>query len=744
MSTISWIHISDLHFRPTNHWEANIVLRPLIKDVKDQIEQQKLDLNFAVVTGDIAFQADEKEYALAQEFFDEFLNAAELSKDRLFMVPGNHDISRDMITTGNRIIARSLDNRKSLYEVLSNNNDRRLILLKFLRYSKFINTFFKRIFSFNDENFYFTHCFKADGIKIAILGLNSALLSMDDSDRGRLVLSEYQTRNALKATKKADISIAIMHHPFSWFNDFDASDCEHLLMNACDFILHGHLHKAGILNIATPDAQAMIIAAGACYETRQSLNSYNIVTLDPNTGEGNIHLRCYSDSQGGCWVADNMTFEKVENGQFAFKIKPKAAINPLASYLVELAMELRPWQGIGLESPINIEDIFISNVLFEKALNEEKTYDESQITSDFFIKRKKIFIEAPAGMGKSTLLKHWAIQFAEKGIADQKIPIFLPLSYVESKCIDSLNWSLSLIELASMRFSLVLPQSSDSLKRALSKAIADGNAIILLDGFDEVSDNNRHNMKNWIDYARSEASECPMVITSRPPIFDQRFDHFSKLSLQPFDASRQKRFITKWFKGVSQPDNTEEIYKILQSSHKYRIRGVSGNPLFLTMICVEYSKSGSLPNTQAELINKFTRLLVFNYTTPITSTFAPSLKLQVLELVADHFYEKYQNDFSEDELIDLIENNYPDLESPYQLIKEISKYTGLIIRNRYGYWHFLHLLFQEFFTASFHIRQNRMGIDQSEWLGKIRFARGDRYVNIKKYYTNLSQTEQTK
>ena len=107
-----------------------------------------------------------------------------------------------------------------------------------------------------------------------------ALLRDDDQDRNRLLIGERQLRSAVSAAQDAELRLGVLHHPIDWLQDFDRYDAEALLYGNCEFVLHGHMHQVGLLQASTPDTKAMIIAAGACYESRTYPNSYNFVQLD--------------------------------------------------------------------------------------------------------------------------------------------------------------------------------------------------------------------------------------------------------------------------------------------------------------------------------------------------------------------------------------------------------------------------------------------------------------------------------
>jgi formylglycine-generating enzyme required for sulfatase activity len=326
MSTLTWLHLSDLHFQDTvkHRWDANVVLRALLEDVGERMKQDGLRPDLILVSGDIAFQSTPGEYKLAGQFFDELLEVTAVPKTQLFLVPGNHDVDRKAITSGGKAITRSLNSRDAVTEVLSAEMDRRLVFAKFDQYRAFVNKHFPEL-EFDDQHCFYVRKLTVAGRRLAVLGLNSAWLSMTDEDLGRLALGERQVREALREAQDADLRIALLHHPFDWLQEFDRNDCEALLMQGCDFILHGHLHRSGVLSLTMPDAAGMVIAAGACYETREHPNAYNVVRLDLEAGEGTVFLRRYSPERGGFWTKDVMTYRNVNNGEYTFKLPSRRA-----------------------------------------------------------------------------------------------------------------------------------------------------------------------------------------------------------------------------------------------------------------------------------------------------------------------------------------------------------------------------------------------------------------------------------
>jgi predicted MPP superfamily phosphohydrolase len=326
MATMTWLHLSDLHFRTGegHTWDEDIVLRALLDDVREHV-RKGLVPDLILVSGDVAFSGAPAEYALARAFFDDLLAATRLPREQLFAVPGNHDVDRKRIGIVAKKMGPTLTTRDAVNDVLADADARQAFMRRFEGYSAFLADHLGHM-PFDDEDYFYVSHLDLAGCRLAVLGLNSAWRAQGgDGDRGHLALGERQVRKALDAARGADLRLAVLHHPFDWLGDFDREDCEALLTRECDFVLHGHLHRTGLTLQQTPDAKAMIVAAGAGYETRRSHNSYNLVQLDPETGQGAVHLRAWSDRAGGFWAKDVLSYRNVPDGVYRFSLVDSAA-----------------------------------------------------------------------------------------------------------------------------------------------------------------------------------------------------------------------------------------------------------------------------------------------------------------------------------------------------------------------------------------------------------------------------------
>jgi 3',5'-cyclic AMP phosphodiesterase CpdA len=141
MGTITWLHLSDLHFRASQSYDQNIVLKALIQDMRARVHDEHLQPDFLVLSGDLAFAGLAEEYALAAQFLDGVLDATGLSKDRLFCVPGNHDVDRRKnaaLTTG---MIATLTAREVVNNFLDSPDERAVVLQRFHHDQTFLHDY---------------------------------------------------------------------------------------------------------------------------------------------------------------------------------------------------------------------------------------------------------------------------------------------------------------------------------------------------------------------------------------------------------------------------------------------------------------------------------------------------------------------------------------------------------------------------------------------------------------------------
>ncbi len=94
------LHLSDIHFKYpqcAGDNDPELMYRDhMSRDISDRVKELG-DIDAILVTGDIAHRGQSKEYEAATTWFKEVARAAGCRNERLYVVPGNHDVDRSII-----------------------------------------------------------------------------------------------------------------------------------------------------------------------------------------------------------------------------------------------------------------------------------------------------------------------------------------------------------------------------------------------------------------------------------------------------------------------------------------------------------------------------------------------------------------------------------------------------------------------------------------------------------------------
>ncbi len=283
MRPICWLHISDIHMRVSEKWSHDVVLEAMCQNIAKQ-RREGVSADFILSTGDLAFSGKVDEYKLVEAFFDALSNASGVPKERIFCIPGNHDVDRDrqkMCFQGVRHVLLSTSHVDSF---LSPAEDLEMLLKRQGNYRSFLESYLagqERILT--PDSLGYVSCVVIEDVRFAIIGLNSAWLAEGGlSDHGKLLVGERQVIDAVSLARSHDphVIIAMAHHPFHLLQEFDRGPVQSRIEDACQFFHCGHLHEPETRRIRSAGSDCLTITAGTSFDTRQFHNSYSIVTLD--------------------------------------------------------------------------------------------------------------------------------------------------------------------------------------------------------------------------------------------------------------------------------------------------------------------------------------------------------------------------------------------------------------------------------------------------------------------------------
>lgn len=323
MSKISWLHLSDLHLG-RDVYNEKVVLEELLMDIRKQLEINKIKLDFVFITGDITYSGQKKEFDYVQEFLSKLLVVTNLNKENIILVPGNHDIDRTNLLSVVKNSKKLLNNRDAISEIIGNEVEREIYTQGLMNYRQFIENNFSWAIQAEKAPLFYTLNKKIDGIQVSVLALNTAWLAYgDDNEKGKIILGERQVREAFDKVDNPQIVITLMHHPFEWLDWFDSNDVKQMLERRADFILNGHEHRLEIIGKGSIFGKAFRISAGSVYETRNHINSYNIVSSDISEGMASCYFRRFIDRDGGFWSEDDTLDNSICNGKIRVKLSER-------------------------------------------------------------------------------------------------------------------------------------------------------------------------------------------------------------------------------------------------------------------------------------------------------------------------------------------------------------------------------------------------------------------------------------
>lgn len=296
---LHWLHLSDIHFHPKDAWRDDRARRELLEFLQKRFDSGKLprpDLIFC--TGDIAFGETTKhplaeQYAQAKAFFTELLKVCGCAKERLFVVPGNHDVSRSEIDEDAQaaLINLAADSRANASRINARletqPNPFKNAMKRLAAYADFIADFLPHQHDKEGRCIYQQTYTTKDGLKVGIAGFNSAWSCAGPEDDRRIWLgAEWQFNRANLHLRDADIRIGLIHHPIDWLCEADRETAQQRIASEFDFWLFGHMHNAWV----EPLASHVRIGAGALGAGTPDEFGMNFVTLDDGGQNGRAAL----------------------------------------------------------------------------------------------------------------------------------------------------------------------------------------------------------------------------------------------------------------------------------------------------------------------------------------------------------------------------------------------------------------------------------------------------------------------
>lgn len=254
----------------------------------------------------------------------------------------------------------------------------------------------------------------------------------------------------------------------------------------------------------------------------------------------------------------------------------------------------------------------LSIAYVELEISDEVTGKEIKLER-IFERSKNIWMAGEAGSGKTTLLQWIAVQTAEtsgkiRGVRDC-IPVVIHLRQCNCR-------EMSLKECIKG----VMKDSSYEIPEGWIEEVKEtGRFLFLIDGFDEISEEDRYEVLNWLQETDKE-ERCKKIFTSRPQVKERPMtDDLLEIKILPMNRERIKSFIKYWHSAVLEEQLkvdkedatsiTNELYEKIGMSDA--LLKLSSLPLLCAMICaLHYRNEMHLPTNKRELYEECCKMLL--------------------------------------------------------------------------------------------------------------------------------------
>ena len=364
-------------------------------------------------------------------------------------------------------------------------------------------------------------------------------------------------------------------------------------------------------------------------------------------------------------------------------------------------------------------------------------------------KHARVVVLGDPGSGKSTLLKYLALRLAAEN--DAPLPILMPL-----------NAYAAALEKGDQNLQDYLPQYFSGLAQGLAglkplfdTAIEKGQAIVLLDGLDEVqSERVRALLVNRVEAFAAETS-LKIIVSSRIVGYRESSllaSSWVLYTLSDFDRPAIETFAAKWclaFEKSTLGDTPEarvsaetERRSLLDAlDANPGVAQLGSNPLLLTILALIKRQGVSLPNRRIELYELYLKTLINAWSKaraldkrPVGPNLDYLTVVKVLGPLALWLREKNPTAglVQEEALLDWMTDYFarhwalapgPAGEKAREFLNNVRRYSNLLIERGHGRYGFIHLTFEEALAARGLVQAGQLNLENS-------------LVTIRKYLTD--------
>jgi predicted NACHT family NTPase/DNA-binding Xre family transcriptional regulator len=338
----------------------------------------------------------------------------------------------------------------------------------------------------------------------------------------------------------------------------------------------------------------------------------------------------------------------------------------------------------------------------------------------------KLLILGKPGAGKTTFLKHLAIDWCNGKFQANLFAIFIEFRRIREEqwqklnSISQKNFMKDIEEDEKDRWLEIVIGEKLAIQdgKKIKSLLKSGKLLVLMDGFDEIpTQEMRWNVQNQINDLMEKYPGNRFILTCRTQILESLPDGFASVEVADFDQNQVKSFVQNWFRANNQDDlNVSVQWRIFSNAilKDASLKELSVTPVLLGLICLVLQDDHEIPTQTSSLYRRGINLLLQKWNdaknipewemgTEAYRKLDVEQKENLLIQIAAKKFENAENSilFAEDALIQQIVDhlNLPKKSDGKATLKAIEAQHGLLVERADGLWSFSHLTFQEYFAT---------------------------------------------
>jgi predicted MPP superfamily phosphohydrolase len=316
------LHISDLHAEAQDNTDRKHLAEKMLADARRFQEDRPIDL--VLFTGDLAARGRDPEYQRVDQLvLRPIVDEIGIDRDRIVVLPGNHDVDRGEI----RAIVESglreqLVNRDALNALLDSPRDVADAFERLAAWKRFTEN--SDLGSLDPVGpTAATKILELGAGSLGLVVLNSAWRCSGDADKTQLLVGARDVEAALDQIASCDVRLVAMHHPLEWLAPFEADELQSVFETHGAIVLSGHEHRAKPTATKSPRGAALYLRAGCLHQHVRYPSAYYLFDVNPPGRELTAHARR--------WYRDRDTFDEdtevARHGLATFDL-PRASDTP--------------------------------------------------------------------------------------------------------------------------------------------------------------------------------------------------------------------------------------------------------------------------------------------------------------------------------------------------------------------------------------------------------------------------------